>query len=240
VGIAVVLILYFIVLSISATICGVILVVATRWYLRTIRVGRGRVTTFAALLPFACVVYAGVWFIAYAVINDVVFHHDPMLGDGWYTDIGNGYAIDMIDVTDQGNVHPTDGPDRGLNNPDGVSGVRRMQVAGAYIYGTQDKGWFENLGRDKKDENMFFAIETSAHAKKEFSSEAELATYAKQKGVILSLRPFVEVYQEYRKSWFEVVAGIVLLAVPAFGLWWLVRWVFRLKREVLDLSQAEG
>lgn len=239
-GIAVVLILYFVVLSIAAAICSAILVVATRWYLRTVPVGRGRVTTYAALLPFACVVYAGTWFIAYAAINDVVFHHDPMIGDSWYTDIGNGYAIDMIDVTDHGIVHPIAGEGRGLNSPDGVDGVRRMQIAGTKIFGSEDKNIFQNFGSGKEEENSFFVIDTRTHAKKEFSSEAELAAFVKQGGVVLALRPIERVYADYRNNWFEVVAGIILLVVPVVGLSGLVRWVFRLKREGLNLAQAEG
>src|SRR6266702_5186870 len=238
-GICIVLLMYFVVLSILAAGCSAVLAGVTRWYLRDQPKGRARVALYSAVLPFACVLYAGVWFIAYAVINDVVFHHDPMLGDGWYTDIGNGYAIDMIDVTDYGTVHRTQGDSRGLNSPDGVSGVRRLQIEGTQIFGSEGQNIFQNFGSGKKEENEFFVIDTRTHAKKEFASEADLAVFAQRAGVVLALRPIVDVYREHSNNGSEMSAGIVLLVVPAAGLGWLVRRVLRLKREGLMLSQTK-
>jgi len=177
------------------------------------------------------VIYAGAWFIAYALINDTVFHRDPMLGDGWYTPIGHGYAIDMIDVTDQGSVHPTMGPDRGLNSPDRVAGVRRMQVAGNYIFGSEDKNWFEDLGKETSNEGKFFAIDTRTHAQREFGSESELANFAKQDGITLGLKPILDVYRSYRMTWFEPVAGLVLVLVPGAAFCLLAWRIMLLKWE---------
>src|SRR5438105_12419257 len=160
VGIGIVLIVYFIALSIAAVISSGILLALTFWYLRGVQHKPKWILVLVVAFPFICEAYAGGWFIGYAGTNDIVFHHDPMLGDGWYTDIGNGYAIDMIDVTDQGTVHPTGGPDRGLNDPKGVSGVRRLQVAGPRIFGSQDLHGFEHLGQNSTEESSFFAIDT--------------------------------------------------------------------------------
>ena len=59
----------------------------------------------ARLFPFGYVAFGGVWFVVYATINGVVFHRDPGLGDGWETPMPNGYALRMIDTTDQGTVY---------------------------------------------------------------------------------------------------------------------------------------
>jgi hypothetical protein len=101
-GIGFVLIIYLVVLSVLAAVSGSLLMVATRMYMRTVSEGRAKAVRMAGLFPFACVLFAGIWFVGYAVINNIVFHRDPMVGDGWYTDIGNGYSIEMIDVTDHG------------------------------------------------------------------------------------------------------------------------------------------
>ena len=238
-GLAVVLVFYAIALLVAAAVCSMMLVIATRWYLRGVPHTR---TAAIALwvLPFVCVIYAAVWFAGYAVINDVVFHHDPMLGDGWYTDIPHGYAIDMIDVTDQGTVHPTTGPDRGLNNPEGISGVRRLQIAGDWILGTDDKDWFNILGRDTNAETGFFAIDTRSHAKRMFASEGELRGFAKQNGAELALKPIADVYQQYRMNWFEPVAGLILIVPPGCALIWLLSRVVRLKRRWLASTPAQS
>jgi len=237
-GIGIVLIFYFIGLSVAAAASSAVLVIATRWYLRKALGGRRRMMVLAGVFPFLCVAYAGAWFIGYAAINDIVFHHDPMLGDSWYTNIGDGYAISMIDVTDQGTVHPTSGPDNGLDNPQGIPGVRRLQVSGDYLLGSQDKDWFANLGNESSNETGFFAINTRTHAVQKFASEPELAAYAKQSGVTLALRPIVDVYQSYRMNWFEPVAGAVLILPPACIFAWLCSRIVLLKRENLATAEA--
>ena len=239
-GIAFVLIFYFVVLSIAAVICSAIMVAAIRYYLREVPNGRARIIRFAAILPFACVAFAGIWFIGYAVINDEIFHRDPMIGDGWYAPIGNGYAIDMIDVTDQGYVHPIGGDNNGLNDPGGVSGVRRMQVVGFRVFGSEDKNWFQNEGRERQEEDDFFAVDTRDRAKIEFSSEADLAAYAKQYGVMLGLRPIADVYDDYRFTWFDGVAAFLLVAVPGLIFLWLVRRIIRFKRQYAGAKVVES
>lgn len=236
-GLGIVLIFYFIALSVAATISSVALVIAAYWYLRNVPGKRASLIALG-VLPFACVVYAAVWFGGYALISDTVFHHDPMLGDGWYTDIPHGYAIDMIDVTDQGTVHPTVGPDRGLDNPQGISGVRRLQVAGDLILGSEDKGWFNDLGRESNTETGFFAIDTRTHAKEKFASEAELRAYAEQHGISLTLRPIADVYEQYRINWFDVTAGLILVLPPACLFVLLIWRLVRLKRNAHSEQSA--
>jgi hypothetical protein len=230
-GIAVVLIFYLIASLVAATIGSLVLATATFRYLKAAPVRRKRMTLCTAAFPFACVLYAGIWFIAYAAVNDVVFHHDPMLGDGWYTDIGDGYAIDMIDVMDQGTVHPVTGPNGGLNSQEGVSGVRRLQVVGSRIFGSQDLHGFEHLGQDSIEESAFFSIDTHTHGITNFATERDLASYAQQKGATLQLRPIADVYDSFRFTWFEPLAGLMLVIPPGCAFAALVRRIYSVKKQ---------
>ena len=152
----------------------VILGFGIKLYLRKVTAPKRPVTVSAFALPFVCVAYAALWFVLYATVNETVFHHDPGIGDGWYTNVGNGYAIDMIDVTDQGIVHPTEGDMNGLNSAGSLSGVRRLQISSPYLFGTQDKDGFKHLGQESEEEDTFFAIDSRDHSKTSLSTEAAL------------------------------------------------------------------
>src|SRR5690348_3393338 len=92
-GILFVLLIYAVVLSIAGGIAAAVLGAIVFKLIPSPRLRRKRAVTFAAAFPLICVAYAGVWFIAYAAINDLVFHRDPGLGDSWYTPLPNGYAL---------------------------------------------------------------------------------------------------------------------------------------------------
>ena len=104
-GILFVLIVYGIALSIAASVAAVTFG-ATSYYL-TRRSGpeRKRAILASIIFPFACVVFAGARFVAYAITSYGVFHWDPGLGDSWEAPLPNGYALMMIDTTDQGTVY---------------------------------------------------------------------------------------------------------------------------------------
>jgi hypothetical protein len=72
-GIVFVLGFYFIALSVVAAISGTILMAATSRYLSAVPARRAKMTRIAGLFPFACMVFAGIWFAGYAGISDVVF-----------------------------------------------------------------------------------------------------------------------------------------------------------------------
>ncbi len=145
-----------------------------------------------------------------------------MLGDGWYTPIGTGYAIDMIDVTDHGIVHPLGD----LNGPGSLDGVRRLQIVGDQIYGSQDTKTFQNFGSGVQREDVFFDLDTKTGKKREFLTEAALKDEAAQRRVRLKLEPIAEVYDRFRIGWFDWVAGIILLLLPALV---FVRLLFYLR-----------
>jgi hypothetical protein len=144
-----------------------------------------KIARATALFPFACVLFAGIWFVGYAIVNDTVFHHDPMIGEGWYTNIGNGYAIDMIDVTDHAVLHPEGDSTSGLNGPGAIDGVRRLQIVGDQIYGTRDTKVFLNFGSGLQGEDSFFRLDTKTHVRKDFPTEAAMVTDAEQEGMSL-------------------------------------------------------
>ncbi|MGD0445818.1 MAG: hypothetical protein ABSA39_17935 [Edaphobacter sp.] len=236
-GIGFVLIFYLVVFSVLAAISGSLLVIATRRYLQTALEGRAKAVLMAGLFPFACVLFAGLWFVCYAIINDTVFHRDPMIGDGWYTEIGNGYAIDMIDVTDHGFVHLV-GSD-GLNSPSAINGVRRLQIVGDQIYGTRDTKTVENFGSGIELEDNFFALNTKSHIRKDFPTEAALAADAKLRGIDLKMEPINTVFYRYRIGWFDWAACLVLIVTPTVTFLWLLRHIRLIKRQIVVIQLSE-
>ena len=169
--------------------------------------------------------------MGYATISDVVFHHDLMIGDDWHTDMGNGYEISMIDVMDQGVLHPSNTNDGGSNGPGAIDGVRRLQIAGDQIFGTRDTKAFQHFESELQTEDAFFALNTKSHLKKDFPTEASLASYAESEGIRLKMKPIGNVYEHFRIGWFDWVAGLVLVGVPAYGFWRLLRHIRFVKRE---------
>lgn len=230
-GIGMVLIFYAVFLSVLAAISACLLMAATKWYLRAVPAGRKRAIVCAALFPFVCVFFAGIWFVGYAVTNAMIFHHDPIIGDGWFTDIGNGYAIEMIDVTDHGIVYPRLGGDNDINGPNAIQGVRRLQISGTQMFGTSDTKIFQNFGSGLQGEDDFFSLNTRNREIKHFSNATALAVAAQQFGVQLKLEPIASVYDRFRWGWFDGLASFTLFAVPAVGFWRLVQYVRRIKRE---------
>jgi hypothetical protein len=221
-GIGFVLIIYAVVLFIAAAGCSAILVAFTHSMLKHTAEKPKSLIRYAKLLPFARVVYAGVWFIAYAAINDSVFHRDPMLGDSWYTPLPNGYSIEMIDGTDSGAVYnPKTQP--------GTPGIIRLQLDGPFIYGSFDHNWFDDSGKDKLPENGYFLMDTATNKRKDFTSYADLSSEAIKHNTSLNLRPINEVYQQYRMTWFDYTAGILLILIPLAAFLRLLQQIWRLR-----------
>jgi hypothetical protein len=156
-----------------------------------------------------------------------------MIGDRWYSNIGDGYAIDMIDVTDHGVLHPEGDSSGGLNGPEAIDGVRRRQIVGDQIYGTRDRKVFQNFGSGLQGEDSFFRLDTKTHGRKDFPTEAAMVSDAGLEGIGLKMEPVADIYQRYRLGWFDWAAGIFLVAVPAYAFWRLVRYVWLVKQDSL-------
>lgn len=104
-GIAVVLIVYTIALMVGALVGAFLLGSAAYFLTKRFGQRRKRVVIASTLFPFACILFAGAWFIGYSTVNYIVFHRDPDLGDTWEMPLPNGYALMMIDTTDQGLIY---------------------------------------------------------------------------------------------------------------------------------------
>jgi hypothetical protein len=142
-GIAVVLIFYAVTLTIAASVGALVFGLLGSALTRPSGPGRKRAVIACVLFPYACVAFAGGWFITYWVINESVFHRDPMLGDTWETPLPNGYSLMMIDTTDQGTVYnPKTQGGYGVvtGGNDSAFGVRQLQVSGKLILGARDSG----------------------------------------------------------------------------------------------------
>jgi hypothetical protein len=225
-----VLIFYAVALTIAASVCAVILGGTTFLLLRNSGPKRERAVLLSVVFPFACVAFAGGWFIAYALINTTVFHRDPGIGDDWETPLPNGFAIRMIDTTDQGEIYnPRTQPiESGLGDKqDEVFGVRRVQVAGDRVFGASDSGWFGHFGHDSSFVDNYFELNAGNGTLTKFKSLDELRLHAASEGVSLHLRDIDSVYRDYRFTWFDYAAGAILLLVPLTGFLALARYISR-------------
>jgi hypothetical protein len=228
-GIVFVLIFYAIALTIGASIASNVLGSVAYGLTKHSGAGRRRAVLASKAFPFLCVAFAGGWFVVYAITNYTVFHRDPGLGDGWETPLPNGYALMMIDTTDQGTVV--------VNGENVVDGARQLQVSKSLIFGARDTGYLGRLGQESKFVDSYFELNATNGAYKEFKTIDELRKQAASEGVLLQLRPFESVFGDYRTTWFDYVAGVILLLVPSAGFIALVRWVWRTRRNTTpDLS----
>jgi len=202
-GIMVVLIFYAIAMTIAASVAAVIFGILSYILTRHAANGRKRAFITSVTFPYACIAFAGLWFVAYAGINYSVFHRDPGLGDGWDTPLPNGYALMMIDMTDQGTVYnpKTQGGDGSISGrDDAVFGVRQLQVSRNLIFGARDSDYFHRLGQESKFVDAYFELDTAKKTHTEFKSADELRRRAAEEGVALNLRPFESVFGDYRTT----------------------------------------
>jgi hypothetical protein len=228
-----VLIFYALGQTIAASVGAAILGGAAFFLTHHAKAGRKRAITASVSFPFLCVAYAAVWFVAYAVINYTVFDRDPGLGDGWQTPLPNGYALMMIDTTDQGTVYnPKTQIDRESVNSrdDAVFGVRQLQVSGPWIFGARDTGYFGRIGQDSKLVDAYFELDTRNRTHTEFKSWEDLKQEASGHGVALHLRPFDSVFGDFRTTWFDYLAGVLLLLFPVIGFVLLALFVWRIRQ----------
>jgi len=229
-GIVVVLIFYAVALTIAASVGAVVLGIVSYVLMKRPGPKRKRAVLASILFPFTCVVFAGGWFVVYSVVNYEVFHRDPMLGDSWETPLPNGYALMMIDTTDQGTVYnPKTQSGYGLvvGAEDAVFGVRQLQVSNGLIFGARDNGYFGRIGQDSKFVDTYFELDTTKDKETEFKSLDDLRSRAASEGITLKLREFQSVFGDYRATWFDYFSGAILLLVPTMGLIALAHWIWK-------------
>lgn len=234
-GIMVVLIVYAVALTIAASVASIVLGGAAYALLRHSTAKRKRAVRASITFPFLCVAFAGGWFAIYAITNYTVFHRDPGLGDGWDTPLPNGYALMMIDTTDQGAVYKpmSKSGDRFNESDHKVDGVRQLQVSKNLIFGARDTGYFGRIGQESTFVDSYFELDTTKDTYQEFKTIEELRQQAANQGVSVQLRPFDSVFGDYRTTWFDYLSAIILLLVPAVGFFLLSRWIWRMRRSSL-------
>lgn len=232
-GIGIVLLFWAVAGTVLAGVGAIVLGGATAFLTRKITRGRRRVIIAAGLLPFGCLVWAGGLFVFQALVNEGLLHRDPGLGDSWHCPLPNGYALVMIDVTDQGWVYnPKTQPEAdGVGEQeDAVAGVRMVQVAGRYIAGGSDTRSFQHLGQNSSDVDSYFLLDTQAGKQTKFKSYDELLHAASQLGIQLDLKPIDRVYSQYRFTKFDVFVGLLLVVPPLLAAGLLAWWIARLRR----------
>jgi hypothetical protein len=151
---------------------------------------RKRAIILASTFPFVCLGWAGVLFIFQAIVNGAILHRDPGLGDTWECPLPNGYAITMIDVTNQGWVYnpKTQGDGSIFEKEDAIGAVRTVQVAGRYILGASDSHAASSFGKPTTDPDLYFLIDTQTGKRSNFANSQELGLAASQLGIRLKSR----------------------------------------------------
>lgn len=238
-GLGIVLLVWAVVGLVLASGGAGILGSATALLTRGVTNGRRRIIVAVSLFPFVCLGWGAAVFVFQAILNEGVLHRDLGLGDTWHAPLPNGYQIMMIDVTDQGWVYnPKTQPGSAVTEQDdAVAGVRNAQVAGRYILGAADSNAFEHLGKESSQADTYFLLDTRLGKQTKFQNYDALRRGALELGIEPNLQPINAVYSKFRFSWFDVFAASVFCVPPLVGALWLVRWIVRLRRTRLPLSQ---
>lgn len=229
-GIGFVLVFWLIVGTIVAAIGALGFGSAAAYFTHQVSAGRRLAITVAAVLPFACLGWAGVVFAIQAVVNESVFHRDPGIGDYWRCPLPNGYEILMIDVTDFGSVRKPNAahPDKQQHRVE-LDGVRKLQIAGRYILAASSSDAIDSR-ESTQNIDSYVLVDTKLDTTTPFPSEQALTTAAKALGIQPHLEPIVDVYDRYRFSWFDRVAALLYVLPPSIGAALLIYWIVRLRR----------
>jgi hypothetical protein len=232
-GLGIVLIFWAIALTILAGIGAAIFGGISAFATKGVQRGRRALILASVAFPFACLAWAGAAFVFQAIVNEEVLDRDLGLGDTWHCPLPNGYALMMIDVTDQGWVYnPKTQPssDGVFGKEDAVDSVRAVQIAGRYILGGYDTKGFAHLGEDVATVDRYFLLDTQTGKRTEFPDVRALQQTASKLGIQLHLEPINSVYSRYRFTWFDVFAAALTLIPPMVLGFLLVRWILRVRR----------
>ena len=174
----------------------------------------------------------GVVFVFQAIVNETVLHRDAGLGDTWNCPLPNGYALLMIDTTDQGFVYnPQTQPNNVVGEQqDAIAGVRVLQVAGRYILGGSDNRSFERLENHSEQVDSYFLLDTLLGKQSRFPNYEDLRAKAQELGISPNLERVASVYYRYRFTWFDIFVGLVLLVPLLVSALLLLLWILRLRK----------
>ena len=204
--------------------------------------GRKSLILAASLFPLVCLGWAAAVFAFQAVINESILHRDAGLGDTWTCPLPNGYALLMIDTTDQGFVYnPKTQPEGGVGEQkDAIAGVRLLQVAGRYILGGSDSHPFERSENNDQKVDSYFLLDTKIGEHTTFPSYEALSGQAQELGIVLNLERIDTVYRQYRFTSFDVFVGVLFCVPPLVVGLLLSRWVVRMRRTRDILLSSAG
>ncbi len=181
---------------------------------------RTRILHNAQALPYACLAWAAVVFVFQGVVNTEFLGRDVGLGDSAQAPLPNGYALEIIDVTEIVFNPTTQSPNRiDETQRDVVANVRDLQVSGAKILGRTDSG-------------SYFLMDTRAGTRSDFGDEHTLQSAAAAQGVRLALEPFATVFDRYRWTLFDLIALLMLLVAPMVAVGLLAREVVRVRASI--------
>jgi hypothetical protein len=232
-GIGVVLLIWTVAGTFLAAIGGLVLRGLTQLVTRGAKKkGRAQAMSVAALFPFACLGWAGFIFLFQAFISQNLLHRDPGIGDTWHCPLPNGYALLMTDATDHGWIYnPKTQPGEAVGQRgDAVANVRTLQITGRYILGAADSRASEHVSDGSNPVDEFFLMDTQAGKHMTFVRYEALEFQAKQLGIQPNLEPINGVYTRYRFSWFDVFAGVLIFVPPLGAMYFLGKWVLKLRR----------
>jgi hypothetical protein len=138
----------------------------------------------------------------------------------------------MIDVTDQGWVYnPKTQISGGIGEgQDSVSGVRRLQVTGKYIFGASDTHWFGSEEKPSSATDLYFVLDTQTGKRTNFTNSQDLSRAASQLGIQLKLEDINAIYSRYRFTWFDLAVGVLLILPPTLYFFILARRILKLRR----------
>lgn len=222
--------------AVSGSLLRAVMEVVTRGAKR----GRSKALTASAVLPFACLLWAGMVFAFQGFISESVLHRDPGIGKTWHLELPNGYTLLMVGTTDHGWVYSQARPDEDpAQRHDTIAGVRSLQVAGRYVLGGANGKTADHEGSNQVD--SFFLLDTEAGKHMTFTRYEALSFQARQLGIEPNLEPISIAYSRLRFSWFDVLTALLLLLPPCAAIFYFGKWIVKIRasRPVVQPARPE-
>jgi len=180
---------------------------------------RAELLRTAAVLPFGCLVWAGLVFVVQAVVNTTWFGRDVGIGDWFQCPLPNGYSLQFVDTTEIGMLCRTLGPAH-HECVGSVDNVRLLQLAGGYLLGATDSNAITHFGR-KDNVDAYFMLDARNDAVEIYYTHDDLVSAALARNIRVKLEPIGEFYSRYRWGWFDLLALVLIMAPPLAGYRWL-------------------
>jgi hypothetical protein len=230
-GIGFVLIVYAVGGAVAATIGSLVLRRVVAGFISGSSCSRTLFIRAVTAFPFACLFWAGGVFVFSAAVNVMLLNRDIGIGDGFDCPLPNGYALSFIDTTDAGTVYnPKGRPVWSEVREDAVNDVTMMQLSGPYILGGVDRHRIEHWEHDIIAADSWFLLNTKTGERRDFNTLEGLKESARRTNITLSLVSIGDLYSKYRFTWFDALAGALLVLPPLTAFALLTRWTLRLRR----------